>query len=495
MVELVQTSEHAMAASTRKQKLDISCKMLMVSGSILLVIIVVLLSNQPKYFQTEPFRTSYFQTEVFNVTITHESSLSYDDTTNISHLVFGLVGTTKAWHYRKSYIESWWRPNVTRGFIYLDTEPTEDLLPWSSASPPFRISDDLTKLLNEIKHLDPIIARLVHAAVEVYREENEGVRWYIMGDDDSIFFVDNLVDVLSKYDHTKYIYIGAHSECIVSNQHYSYDMGFGGAGLIMSYPLAKLVQKNIEDCFRRHPYSHGADLLLMTCVNDFGVSLTAHQGLHQIDLHGDISGLLSSHPKAPLLSLHHFDHIEPIFRTMNRSESAKQLMKAANVDQSRLVQQTICYNRKLSWSFSLSWGYSIHIYENIIPRSTLKTPLETFLPWAWDPNSHQLYMFNTRPLSNDPCATPHVFSFDSIKKINDDEVQTNYVRVASRELPTCGVAGNHSADSVSRIEVLSPLTKPNENGKTECCDVVEITEGMEIAKIKLRDCMDDELIA
>ncbi|PWA67577.1 hypothetical protein CTI12_AA314920 [Artemisia annua] len=202
----------------------------------------------------------------------------------------------------------------------------------------------------------------------------------------------------------------------MSNQLYSYDMGFGGAGLIMSYPLAKLVQKNIEDCFRRHSYSHGADLLLMTCVNDFGVSLTAHQGLHQI-------------------------------------------------------------------------------YENIIPRSTLKTPLETFLPWAWDPNSSLLYIFTTRPLSNDSCATPHMFSFDSIKKINDNEVQTNYVRAASRELPTCGVAGNHSADSVSRIEVLSPLTKPNQNGRTECCDVVEITDGMEIAKIKLRDCKDDELIA
>ncbi|GKD42902.1 glycoprotein-N-acetylgalactosamine 3-beta-galactosyltransferase [Tanacetum coccineum] len=406
-----------MAASTRKQKSNISWTMLMISGSILLVVVVVLLSNEPKYFQADPFRTNYFQSEIVNIT-THNksSSLVYDDTTNISHLVFGLVGTTKAWHYRKSYIESWWRPNVTRGFIYLDTEPTEDLLPWSSASPPFRISEDITKLLNEIKHLDPIIARLVHAAVEVYREENQGVRWYIMGDDDSIFFVDNLVDVLSNYDHTKYIYIGAHSECIVSNQHYSYDMGFGGAGLIMSYPLAKLVQKNIEDCFRRHPYSHGADLLLMTCVNDFGVSLTAHQGLHQIDLHGDISGLLSSHPKAPLLSLHHFDHIEPIFRTMNRSESAKQLMKAANVDQSRLI--------------------------------------------------------------------------------NDDEVHNKlYVRVASRELPTCGVAGNYSADSVSRIEVLSPVTKPNQNGKTECCDVVEITERMDIAKIKLRDCMDDELIA
>lgn len=28
-------------------------------------------------------------------------------------------------------------------------------------------------------------------------------RRYVMGDNDSIFFVDNWVDVLAKYDHTK----------------------------------------------------------------------------------------------------------------------------------------------------------------------------------------------------------------------------------------------------------------------------------------------------
>ena len=136
-------------------------------------------------------------------------------------------------------------------------------------------------------------------------------------------------------------------------------------------------------------------------------------------------------------------------------------MKAANVDQSRLLQQTICYNRKISWSFSLSWGFSVHIYKKIIPCSILKIPLETFKPWSWH-FKPPFYMFNTRPLSNDPCATLHVFSFDSIKKINDHEVLTNYVRMAPRWLSSCGLAGNHSADMVSRIEVLSPVTKPNQ---------------------------------
>ncbi|GJT31711.1 glycoprotein-N-acetylgalactosamine 3-beta-galactosyltransferase [Tanacetum coccineum] len=341
----------------------------------------------------------------FQVTTRKLSSLPHESSnTNISHLVFGLLGSTQSWHYRKPYIESWWHPNVTRVFLYLDTYPTNDLLPLLPASPPFRVSDDISKLLNDIKHVAPIMARMVHGVIEVFREEKEGVRWYIMGDDDSMCFVDNLVDVLSTYDHTK----------------------------------------------TNHELSIGKN-----------VSMTAHQGLHHIDLRGDISGLFSSHPKAPLLSLHHINHIDPFFRTMDRSESAKHLMKAANVDQSRLLQQTICYKRKLSWSFSLSWGFSVHIYEKIIPRSILKIPLETFKPWSWL-FKPPFYMFNTRPLSNDPCATPHVFSFDSIKKINNHEVLTNYVRMAPRGMPSCGLAGNHSADMVSRIEVLPPVTKPNQ---------------------------------
>ncbi|CAH1434572.1 unnamed protein product [Lactuca virosa] len=470
-----------MASSILNPSLTTIYTTLAALASILIVFVIFSFSTQPNCL-----RTNYVRVR------THDSLLP-PDTTNISHLVFGLVGSTNAWHHRKSYIESWWRPNITRGYLYLDTAPTDDLLPWSEASPPFRISDNITTLFEESRHNgEPVMVRLIHAVIEIFRDEREDVRWYIMGDDDSIFFVDNLVDVLSKYDHTKYIYIGGHSESIAPNEILSYDMGFGGAGLIMSYPLAKMVQKNIEDCVRRYPQLKCADQTLMNCVNDFGVTLTAHQGLHQMDLHGDVSGFLSSHPKVPMLSLHHFDQLDPIFPSMDRSESAKHLMKAANIDQPRLVQQTVCYDRQLNWTFSCSWGYSVHIYENIITRSVLKAPLQTFKPWILE-STPPLFIFDTRPLSNDPCATPHVFLFESIKIINETEVITNYVRVASRGLPACEIAGNHSADLINRIEVVSPMTKPKQDGKAECCDIVE--NKMEVVRLKLRDCMEDELIA
>ena len=44
--------------------------------------------------------------------------------TNFNHVIFGLLGSEKAWHDRKHYMESWWRPNVTHGFLYLDEAST-----------------------------------------------------------------------------------------------------------------------------------------------------------------------------------------------------------------------------------------------------------------------------------------------------------------------------------------------------------------------------------
>lgn len=181
----------------------------------------------------------------------------------------------------------------------------------------------------------------------------------------------------------------------------------------------------------------------------------------QIDFQGDISGLLSSHPRSPLLTLHHFDAVDPIFPSKDRSESINHLMKAANVDQSRLLQQTICYHRQTNWSFSISWGYSAHIYESLFPRSFLKKPLETFRPWK---NVRPpLYMFNTRwPPYGDPCEAPHQFFLETVRSGDGEEVVTSYTRSSARNLPPCSVNSNHSADAISRIQVFSPATRRKE---------------------------------
>ncbi|XP_019157692.1 PREDICTED: uncharacterized protein LOC109154333 [Ipomoea nil] len=421
------------------------------------------------------------------------SSRNNESPTNISHLLFGLIGSEKAWHHRKAYTESWWRPGVTRGFIYLDVAPTGDLLPWSPSSPPYRVSDDINQMVQETKHVAPISARIVHGIKEVFRERHEGVRWVVMGDEDSVFFVENMVDVLAQYDHTKYYYLGGQSEFVMSHYWFSFNQAFGGAGFILSYPLAEALSNDMDSCLRRYAHIKFSDHITMLCIADLGVNFSPLKGIHQIDLHGDLSGFLSSHPKFPLLSLHHLDTVEPIFPAMDRFQSAKHLVRSAGHDQSRMLQQTICYHRQSNWSVSVSWGYSVHIYEKIHPRSYLQMPIETFQPWAGgQPLPH--YMFNTRPPSKDPCEAPHVFFLKTVNRSAEDGVVMTYLRSSERGLLACLSSGNHSAAYVSKIEVYSPLTKRLEMDKCECCDVIH-SDGEEGLKVKYRKCLLSEVIA
>ncbi|XP_071727998.1 uncharacterized protein [Rutidosis leptorrhynchoides] len=405
--------------------------------------------------------------------------------TNINQLVFGISASVKAWHGRKSYFQEWWRPNITRGYIFFDKNPTPDILPWPDYLPPYRVSENTSDFEVYSRHINPDVIRIVRTILETFREGDKDVRWYVMGDDDTIFFLDNLVELLGRYDHTKYLYIGGVSECVKSNYDFSFEMAFGGAGFALSYPLVEALVANLDQCISTYPFYFVSDQILSACIADLGVPLTPEKGFHQIDLVHDISGFLSAHPQSPLISLHHLDVASPIFPSKTRYKSVRQLMTAAKVDQSRLLQQMVCYHKPKNWAFSIAWGYSAYIYEQFVPRSILRRPLETFTPWSLHRHPPD-YMFNTRLLTNNSCETPHVFYFRSIKKLSHNESNGNssygntiadqivmtFARHKRRRLPPCS---DHSADYISKIRVYSQMTRLNfvEN-RGECCDVLNI---------------------
>ncbi|KAE8687195.1 F-box protein CPR30-like [Hibiscus syriacus] len=330
-------------------------------------------------------------------------STSTDDmkfATNISHIKFILASSQKTLKSRKPYIESWWQPNGTRGNIFLDSPPPKDFLPWPSTYPPFQVNEDVKKLRVYPKLVVPAAVRMFRSILET-------------------FWLEDDQNVLGKYDHTKYHYTGMTSEAVKSNFDFSFDMAYGGAGYALSYSLVKTLVPIIDDCIERYPYLRVSDQLLSSCLADLGVDLTHVKGFHQIDLLGDISGLLSSHPQSPLLSLHHLDGINPIFPSKNQYESINHLMKAAKFDQSRLLQQSICYHKPTNWSFTVAWGYSAHVYETVMPRSLLRKPLETFQPFKKSARP-PFYMFNTRlPWVDPSCQAAHAFFLVECSKVGD----------------------------------------------------------------------------
>ncbi|XP_021278536.1 uncharacterized protein LOC110412330 [Herrania umbratica] len=260
------------------------------------------------------------------------SPITTDYPTNVSHIKFVLVGSLKTWKQRRAYTEAWWGPNENRGNIFLDSPPSEEFLPWPETSPHFQVNEDATKVAVYPKLANPFEARIFRSVLDSFRlGDNKDVRWFVMADDDTLFFVDNLV------------------EAVISNFLFFFDMAYGGAGYALSYSLVEELAPLMDDCLDRYPFMHTSDYLSFSCLSDLGIGLTVERGM------------LSSHPQSPIVTLHHFDNIDPLSSSKNRTESMDHLMEAAKVDQSRLAQQTICYHRPKNWSFSVSWGYSAHL--------------------------------------------------------------------------------------------------------------------------------------
>ncbi|XP_048607897.1 uncharacterized protein LOC125584081 [Brassica napus] len=103
-------------------------------------------------------------------------------TTNLSHLMFVLVGSSCTWKNRRTYTESWWRPNVTRGNLFLDVEPSKEFQPWSPTLPPFKVNEDLKKLRIYPKLANPVHVRIYRSILDTYYKlkQNDGVRWYVI---------------------------------------------------------------------------------------------------------------------------------------------------------------------------------------------------------------------------------------------------------------------------------------------------------------------------
>uniref|UniRef100_A0A803KRS7 Uncharacterized protein n=1 Tax=Chenopodium quinoa TaxID=63459 RepID=A0A803KRS7_CHEQI len=126
---------------------------------------------------------------------------------------------------------------------------------------------------------------MVRVVAEAFREaRDQGVRWFVMIDDDTVLFLEDLVDVLQKYHHKKYFYIGENSESLLLNFENSFEMAFGGAGYAISYPLAQALTKNLDVCIKRYPALYGSDHLMQSCVADLGVSLTHEKGFIRMEV-------------------------------------------------------------------------------------------------------------------------------------------------------------------------------------------------------------------
>lgn len=213
-----------------------------------------------------------------NVTLT--PAIVAPEKTELKHIVFGIAASAKLWEKRKNYIKLWWKKEAKmRGIVWLDnpvkTQPDDGL-------PPLKISGDTAHFAYKNKQGHRSAIRISRIISETIRLGMDNVRWFVMGDDDTVFITDNLVRVLNKYDHNQYYYIGSLSESHLQNIYFSYGMAYGGGGFAISYPLAKALEKMQDRCIQRYPGLYGSDDRMQACMAELGVPLTKELGFHQV---------------------------------------------------------------------------------------------------------------------------------------------------------------------------------------------------------------------
>ncbi|MED6207003.1 hypothetical protein PIB30_031910 [Stylosanthes scabra] len=338
------------------------------------------------------------------------------------------------------------------------------------------------------------VIRLTRLLKEIVALHHSDVRWYVFCDDDTVFLLENLLKILSKYDHRLWYYVGANTEMYEQARYFSFAMAFGGGGFAISAPLAKVLAKDFDSCIERYHYLYGSDGRFYYCITELGISLTHEPGFHQVDLRGDIFGLLAAHPLTPLLSLHHPETTDPIFPNMTQLRAFQHLFEAVEFDSQRVLQQTVCYDNKSSWTVSVSWGYAVQVFHNNMPLPEALKVLKTFKQWKEGKSSATsgLFKFNTREVQPDPCKRPSVFYLDKVAYgTNKDFIISNYKKSfqnCSHDMPT------------KKLEVIKVVTnkleldiKQLQSPRRHCCDVLPSSTGgmMEVA---IRECKDEEWI-
>ncbi|KAK6134888.1 hypothetical protein DH2020_031372 [Rehmannia glutinosa] len=428
-----------------------------------------------------------------NTRTPHVSTFSQGSSspTSLEHVVFGIASNEKSWSSRKNYVRLWWRPNGTRGCVFLEKAMTIDRDDASSL-PPVCVSEDTSRFRYTYRNGLRSAIRVARVVSETVALNHSNVRWFVFGDDDTVFFPENLVKTLSKYDHGLWYYIGTNLESYAQNKIFSYEMAFGGAGFAISYPLAKVLAKVFDSCLDRYPHLYGSDGRIHACLAELGVSLTHEPGFHQMDIRGSMFGFLASHPVRPLVTLHHWEAMEPIFPKMTPIKALEHLFQAVNIDSQRIMQQTVCYDRWFSWTISVSWGYAVQVFPHHVFLPDAIRTQETYIPWKRGGGVNDLYIVDTLGYHPDPCRRPIVFFFHNASS-GKDGITSTY-RMMSSENCTFGRASPRKLEEIRVFSHKLELdNKQIQAPRRHCCDVLP-SKADTLMEIAIRECGDEELI-
>jgi len=240
------------------------------------------------------------------------------DSVNASHVIFGISTTLKRLDESITQLLRWLPHTLAKLFVVViekeQVGEVEGMERADAVAADPKEKDELQARMRslgmDVTLVEPLglqdmFSKKYFSLIKImYDNRNDKTLWISLLDDDT--FVPSmpaLLSMLAKYDPHERYYVGGLSEDWWSVTHYGM-MGFGGAGIFLSIALAEVVVSNYESCTATSDANAG-DIRVMECIYiTTETRLTNERDLHQIDVHGDPSGIYES-GRMPL-SLHHW---------------------------------------------------------------------------------------------------------------------------------------------------------------------------------------------
>ncbi|KAI9137224.1 hypothetical protein BKA69DRAFT_1099338 [Paraphysoderma sedebokerense] len=126
-------------------------------------------------------------------------------------------------------------------------------------------------------------------------------KWYIMIDDDTYLFMENLHHRLSKYNHNLPIYIGFPNHFVGCDGIKKYGTGppfaHGGSGIVISRGAMLKVIDHIDECTLKYKDCWAGDVRIGLCLRDNGVNISF-----------PLSGRQIFNPNTPHYQMHNYSH-------------------------------------------------------------------------------------------------------------------------------------------------------------------------------------------
>lgn len=234
--------------------------------------------------------------------VAHGSMVKVD----ASNMIFGLQTTMKRLKETVKHLARWLPNTGARLYaIVIESEgvPADDNA-MAALEKQFHQQGMLVHVIHPVRPIDSFAQRYFSLVSVMYSGRDEKTQWITTIDDDTFFpSMWDLQNMLKPYDWTKPQYIGSLSEDWWAVNHYGL-MGFGGAGVMLSLPLAKTIDNHTEE-YKEHLRTSAGDISIMECIYQYSSTKLTHiSGLHQVDIHGDLSGFYESGRE--MLSLHHW---------------------------------------------------------------------------------------------------------------------------------------------------------------------------------------------